>query len=211
MRYICSVCGYVYDEEIEKVPFTDLPDDWACPMCKAPKSMFEAEDSGSGVKEEAVAEAATVDGDLIPLSPGVLAALFSNLGRGAEKQYKPKEAEALRRIADYFTAAASSIPGADIQMVRTIADEDVASLFPAAKRIAADHGDRGALRACTWAEKVERIIQVLISRYEKEGESFLDGVEVWVCSVCGFIYVGKEPPSMCPVCKVPAWKFEAVS
>ena len=29
----------------------------------------------------------------------------------------------------------------------------------------------------------------------------------WVCSVCGYVYEGPEPPEKCPVCKVPAEKF----
>ena len=37
----CIVCGYEYDEDAEGKPFADLPDDWECPMCGAPKSEFE--------------------------------------------------------------------------------------------------------------------------------------------------------------------------
>ena len=29
----------------------------------------------------------------------------------------------------------------------------------------------------------------------------------WVCSVCGYVYEGSEPPKECPVCKAPASKF----
>ena len=36
-KWVCSICGYVYDGEI---PFEDLPDDWKCPLCGAPKSAF---------------------------------------------------------------------------------------------------------------------------------------------------------------------------
>lgn len=39
--YTCSMCGYQYDESVEKVPFDQLPDDWQCPICNAPKSAFE--------------------------------------------------------------------------------------------------------------------------------------------------------------------------
>ena len=42
-RWVCGVCGYVYDEEKEGVPFQDLPEDWVCPLCKHPKSDFELE------------------------------------------------------------------------------------------------------------------------------------------------------------------------
>jgi rubredoxin len=36
----CTVCGYIYDEAKEGTKFEDLPDDWACPVCNAPKDAF---------------------------------------------------------------------------------------------------------------------------------------------------------------------------
>ncbi|OQY11677.1 MAG: hypothetical protein B6I31_04435 [Desulfobacteraceae bacterium 4572_19] len=47
--FICKACGYVYDSIFEKeynaleeaVPFSDLNDDFRCPVCNVPKSMFE--------------------------------------------------------------------------------------------------------------------------------------------------------------------------
>ena len=36
-KYVCSVCGYVYDGE---TPFEELPEDWKCPVCGQPKSAF---------------------------------------------------------------------------------------------------------------------------------------------------------------------------
>ena len=30
----------------------------------------------------------------------------------------------------------------------------------------------------------------------------------WVCTVCGYVYEGENPPEACPVCKVPASKFK---
>ena len=40
-KYVCSVCGYVYDPaEHDGVAFEDLPDDWKCPRCKQPKEKF---------------------------------------------------------------------------------------------------------------------------------------------------------------------------
>ncbi|MBK5261911.1 MAG: NADH peroxidase [Peptostreptococcaceae bacterium] len=29
----------------------------------------------------------------------------------------------------------------------------------------------------------------------------------WICSVCGYVYEGPEPPTQCPQCKVPGEKF----
>lgn len=37
----CSICGYVYDEESESVPFSQLEADYTCPVCKASKVKFE--------------------------------------------------------------------------------------------------------------------------------------------------------------------------
>ena len=40
-KYVCSVCGYVYDPaEHDGVAFEDLPDDWKCERCKQPKEKF---------------------------------------------------------------------------------------------------------------------------------------------------------------------------
>jgi len=47
-KYVCEVCGYVYDPEkgdpengIEAgTPFEKLPDDWVCPVCGAGKEQF---------------------------------------------------------------------------------------------------------------------------------------------------------------------------
>ena len=40
-KYVCSICGYVYDPaEHEGTAFEDLPDDWKCPRCKQPKEKF---------------------------------------------------------------------------------------------------------------------------------------------------------------------------
>ena len=40
-KYVCSICGYVYDPaEHEGVAFEDLPEDWKCPRCKQGKEKF---------------------------------------------------------------------------------------------------------------------------------------------------------------------------
>ena len=41
MKFKCTVCGYVYDEEKEGVKFSELPEDWTCPLCGVGKEMFE--------------------------------------------------------------------------------------------------------------------------------------------------------------------------
>ncbi len=42
-RYICVICGYIYDPELGDADsgvepgtsFKDLPEDWICPLCGA--------------------------------------------------------------------------------------------------------------------------------------------------------------------------------
>jgi len=36
-KYVCSICGYEYSGDI---PFEELPDDYTCPICEQPKSVF---------------------------------------------------------------------------------------------------------------------------------------------------------------------------
>lgn len=48
-KYICTVCGYVYDPEQGDpdngvkpgTKWEDVPDDWECPVCGASKDEFE--------------------------------------------------------------------------------------------------------------------------------------------------------------------------
>jgi flavin reductase (DIM6/NTAB) family NADH-FMN oxidoreductase RutF/rubredoxin len=50
-RYVCNVCGYVYDPKKGDpdngikpgIKFEDLPSDWVCPVCGAGKDQFEKE------------------------------------------------------------------------------------------------------------------------------------------------------------------------
>jgi len=50
-RYVCQICGYVYDPAegdpdngiAPGTPFEKLPDDWTCPICGASKADFKKE------------------------------------------------------------------------------------------------------------------------------------------------------------------------
>ena len=207
MRYVCSICGYVYDEAKQGKPFAALPETWTCPLCGAAKSAFAPEAAAkSAAPAPTVAPPAPAHGDMQKLSPGALSILCSNLARGCEKQYKEEEAALFREIAAWFAAAAQET-GVDALASRI--GEDLAA-YPALNAAAVQAGDRGTQRICVWGEKVTAILKTLVERYRREGEAMLRDTDIWVCSVCGFAYVGKEPPQLCPVCKVPAWKFEKI-
>ena len=41
MKYVCQVCGYVYDPaENDNIPFDQLPDDGVRPPCGVRKAVF---------------------------------------------------------------------------------------------------------------------------------------------------------------------------
>ncbi len=50
-KYVCDVCGYVYDPEVGDpdngittgTAFEDLPDDYECPLCFVGKDEFSEE------------------------------------------------------------------------------------------------------------------------------------------------------------------------
>lgn len=50
MRYLCTICSYVYDPKIGDTDnsvtpgteFKDIPNEWVCPICATNKENFEA-------------------------------------------------------------------------------------------------------------------------------------------------------------------------
>ena len=203
MKYICQVCGYVYDEEKEG-PFSELKDDFKCPLCGAPKSEFKKEEkpiNGDFSIEE--------EEELTKLNFGQLAAVCSNLARGCEKQYKEKEASLFRELSDYFTKRTSYIEDATVEKVSSLLQDDILN-YSHLSKVCDYKKDRGAQRFCVWGEKVTRMLSSLVTRYLQEGEEMLKDESIWLCTICGFIYIGKNPPELCPVCKVPSYKFEKV-
>ena len=207
MKYVCQICGYVYDDAKEKVPFVELPDDWKCPLCGAAKSDFKPEANGD--EKKVVTAIEPMEADLEKLSAGQLAALCSNLARGCEKQYKQEEAGLFKQLADYFTAVVPAVNDASVEKLAKELQTD-ADNYAAVRATADANADRGAARVCVWGEKVTRMLSSLVNRYLNEGEAMLKDTNIWVCTTCGFVYIGDTPPELCPVCKVPDWKFEKI-
>lgn len=63
MKYVCSICGYIYDEAVSG-PWAALPGDWKCPWCGADKAQFRAQTAP--VQPAAAAEKPQVDRALSP-------------------------------------------------------------------------------------------------------------------------------------------------
>ena len=217
-KYVCSVCGYAYDEE-KGIPeagiasgtaWESLSQEWVCPLCGAEKTEFEKQGAPATSLDKKPVPTIEASADMKKLSPLEISALCTNLARGCEKQYKPDEAALFTQLAGYFKSASAPADKPDFEKLAALIEKDLGEGFPNANAAASGFKDRGALRALVWSEKVTRILKSLLNRYQKEGDAMLENTEVYVCTICGFIYIGDTLPDICPVCKVPNWKLDKI-
>lgn len=212
-QMVCSVCSYTYDEAVGipdagNTPGTkweDIPDDWKCPWCGAGKNAFREKQAAADMSVKQQIQKPHVEKELSAMEMSIIC---SNLARGCEKQYLPEEAENFKKLAEFFKSKAEPAEEANTRKLLDLIEQDLSAGYPYANAIASEKPDRGALRCQIWSERVTRMLQSLLSRYAAEGDKMLDGTGVYVCSICGFVYVGDAPPELCPVCKVPGWKFD---
>jgi len=216
-KYECSVCGYIYDESAGDpdngiatgTKWDELPDDWECPLCGASKSEFEAQEEKKESKPVKKVNSPVESHDLMELSFGEMSAIFSNLARGSEKQYRFEDAERFKKLAEFYNGIARSTDNGQLSDINGMAKENIEA-YAGAKAIAEENSDRGALRALVWGEKVTRIVSSILTRYEKQKSDLLKDKNIYVCEICGFVYIGDEPPEICPVCKVPKLKISKI-
>ena len=139
-----------------------------------------------------------------------LSVVCSNLAKGCEKQYLSEQAAAFARLANWLRGQAEPVQNAAFESLLEKVNHDLNEGYPAANAVAQKNRDRGALRSLVWSEKVTRMLASLLNRYQSEGDTMLENTGVWVCTICGFVYIGDVPPERCPVCKVPGRKFEKI-
>ena len=206
-KYRCKICGHIYDEAIEKVKFEDLPEDWKCPLCGAPKSLFEEVVQEQNVsKEEIKTELREIEKeDLRELTNYEISLICSNLAKGCEKQYLEEEEKLFRELAKYYEEKEKSEEGT-LNDIKNKVVEDINELTNA-MNIADKYQDRGAKRIITWATRTSNIMKYIIENYEKNGIDYLKNTKIWVCDICGFVFIGDVPPKVCPICKVPNLKI----
>ncbi len=195
-QYTCSICGYIHNGEV--------PEDFQCPICKAGKDAFRPSEAP---KASGTVEKPHVEKELSPMEMSIIC---SNLARGCEKQYLTKEAEDFKRLSAFFKSQAAPLEDCSTEKLLALIERDLSNGYPYGNAVAGERKDRGALRCQVWSEKVTRMLQSLLTRYQAEGDKMLENTGVYVCTICGFVYVGDTAPELCPVCKVPAWKFEKV-
>ena len=208
MRYVCPICGYIYDEAIEGTPFDSLPDSWSCPLCGAPKLMFGPEEAPQPAQD--VQPAPALEEDDLQLLPcrGLVRPVLQPGPGAARNNTKTRRPPCSARSQITLRRRRPPCPTRTRRCWPVCSRRTWNRVTRRSHAAARDHADRGTQRVCVWGEKVTQMLYALLGRYQREGEAFLEGTQVWVCSVCGFIYIGDAPPELCPVCKVPAWKFD---
>lgn len=217
-QYVCPICGYIYDEALGRpedniapgTAWKALPENWACPLCGAPKSVFESKTAIEPKPEPTASSFETKEESLRELSAGELAALCSNLAKGSEKQYRMEEAGLFLQLAAYYERRINKSETKDFSGLLVMMENELQHDYPVAKERAAAYQDRGSLRALVWGEKVSRILVSVLGKFEKQGDAMLDDTNVYVCEICGFVYIGNESPEICPICKVPSLKISMI-
>jgi len=216
-KYVCTVCGFVYDESAGMpdqgiapgTTWESLPDDWTCPVCGAAKAAFTRQ-APVGQPSPVTTASQPHEEKLRELSYAELGAVCSNLSKGSDKQYRSEEAALFDQLSQYFTSKAGAGEAGRLDDLARLAAQDADTSYASAKAVSTGEGDRGALRALTWGEKVTRILSSVLDRYAQQQDALLEHTNVYVCEICGFVYIGDDPPAVCPVCKVPSMKIRLI-
>lgn len=197
-KYQCSICGYIYDDAKEKVKFEDLPDDWTCPICGSPKAVFKE------LKEDIKEQLDNDDSDsLTEMSNGEIAYICFNLSKACEKLYLEEEKDLFEKLAIHYMDKVDIKDGKLDDVYDMINKCD----FQRAMDKAVKYNDRGAKRVLNWAQKSTQLMSAVLNSYKEKGIDYIKNTKIWVCDICGFIYIGDEAPKVCPICKVPSLKI----
>lgn len=86
---------------------------------------------------------------------------------------------------------------------------EVTEMYPAYNAIAELQDEKGAKLSIHYALEAERIHEQLykIAKENVDTKKDLEMKEIHICPVCGYTYMGEEPPEKCPVCGVSKEKF----
>lgn len=104
MVYKCSVCGYVYDEEKEGKPFSELT---ACPVCKQPPEKFQAVET----KQQETAVQAESEKQPVSIDAGGLDLNYPKETRKTDSNYRY-----MREIHEMAVTGKSAIEAMGTQM-----------------------------------------------------------------------------------------------
>ena len=99
-KFVCGICGYVYEGDV-------LPEDYTCPICKAPASKFTKQEEGElqYASEHVVGIAAGIDPEIIEglrenfVGECSEVGMYLAMGRVADREGYPEIAAAFDKYA----------------------------------------------------------------------------------------------------------------
>ena len=127
-------------------------------------------------------------------------------GLFSEKEF-PVVADGLKSMATPFTFNKYFMKGQ--LRVDTLTQEERAILGQFSKLTGMQIVDMGEYDPAM-AEKIAEEIKALTEELPIAEDPNAGQVK-WICSVCGYVHTGNEPPEKCPVCKQPASAFKLMS
>jgi rubrerythrin len=150
---------------------------------------------------------------------GTLSLAFSSMAQSAARQQRPNTARLLSALAQSFqiqalNASRQAAPDQDgaqkLADVQAQIKAQLGSYAPAIEQTT-ELGERGALRALVWGQKVTMIQNSLLTRLGKQGAALFKGKQgVHVCEACGFVVLKEGAPDVCPICKAPRSRFASL-
>lgn len=213
VKYRCSICGYIHEGE--------LTDGFVCPICKQPASVFEkleetktGDNPYAGTKtEKNLMEAFAGESQArnkytyfadIASQEGYdqLAEIFQKTARNEQEHAKVwfRELGHLGNTAQNLLAAAEgeNYEWTDMydRFARDAEAEGFTELAEKFRKVAAIEK--------THEERYRALLKnVELQEVFKKSEE-----KIWECRVCGHLVMGKEAPTVCPVCSMSQSFFE---
>ena len=90
---------------------------------------------------------------------------------------------------------------------------EINEMYPTYIQIAHFHKDMATEMTFRYALEAEKIHAELFKeakKYVEKGQDLpLDGKKIWICPICGYTFVGEEPPEKCPICGAPKDMFKS--
>lgn len=221
-KYKCSICQWVYDPQVGDTKggiapgtsFNEIPGDWRCPLCNAPKSDFFKLEETKPSQKEVLKVSAPSDlshDNLKELTPAELAFICSSIALGCRRQYLDEEAALFEKIAnEYLNIVPTDKVDASFEHIANLVTKSIQTNYPQAYAVADAAADRGAKRVLTWTEGATRMLSSQLKQHLESGGASLKNTNVFVCEACGFISIGDKVPEFCPVCKVGSIKFRKI-
>ena len=198
VKYRCTICGYIHEGE--------LPEDYVCPLCKQPASVFE--------KVEEEAPAASGNRYAGTKTEKNLMEAFAGESQARNKYTyfaAVAQREGYEQLAEIFLKTARNE-----QEHARVWFEELGNLGTTAENLAAAAaGEEGFPELA----KGFRLVGAIEKAHEERYLALLHNVEMqkvfekseetmWECRVCGHLVIGKKAPEVCPVCKVSQSFFE---